>query len=50
MEKSVKEKTGWKIITPGLSVKVEGMKGPVAEGEFSKAKEFGKRIAKQLIK
>ena len=50
MEKSVKEKTELQIITPGLSVKVEGMKGPVAEGEFTKAKEFGKKIAKQLTK
>ncbi len=39
---------GLKQIAPGLSVKVKGMKGPIAEGELPKCREFGKRIASQL--
>ena len=34
--------------TPGLSVRVEGMKGPVAEGELPKCKEFGVTIASRV--
>jgi hypothetical protein len=33
------------LITSGLSIKVNGVNGPVADGEFPKAKEFGKKIA-----
>ena len=29
-----------KVLSPGLSLRVEGMKGPLAEGELGKAKEF----------
>ncbi len=35
-------------LTPGLSVRVKGVNGPVAEGELAKAKEFGERIAAKL--
>jgi hypothetical protein len=38
-----------KMAAPGLSIKVEGMKGPIAEGELSKCEEFGAKIASQLI-
>ena len=49
MEKRISEKVPrLKLITPGLSVKVDGMKGPVTAGEFSKCKDFGKKIATQL--
>jgi flavodoxin len=49
MEARIREKVPpLKLITPGLSIKVDGMKGPVTEGEFSKCKEFGKQIATQL--
>jgi flavodoxin len=49
MEKRIIEKIpNLKIITPGLSIKVDDMKGPVTKGEFPKAKEFGKKIATQL--
>ena len=36
---------GLEAITPGLSVLVNGMTGPIAEGELAKSKAFGKRIA-----
>ena len=49
MEKQISEKVaGLKLAAPGLSIRVEGMKGPIAEGELPKCKEFGVRIATQL--
>jgi flavorubredoxin len=37
-----------KIFSPSLSVRVKGVKGPVAEGELIKCKELGNRVANQL--
>jgi len=37
-----------KIFSPSLSIRVKGVTGPVAEGELTKSKEFGNRVAKQL--
>ena len=34
-----------KLATPGLSLKVEGMKGPLSAGERAKCEEFGGKIA-----
>lgn len=49
MEDRINEKVpGLKQIAPGLSVKVQAMRGPIAEGELPKCREFGKRIANQL--
>ena len=49
MEKRISEKLPeLKQITSGLSVRVQGMKGPIAESELLKCKEFGKKIATQL--
>jgi len=49
MEKRIGEKVpGLKLITPGLSVKVDGMEGPIAEGELPRCIDFGKKIATQL--
>jgi flavorubredoxin len=49
MEKRISEKVpGLKLITSGLSIRVDGMKGPVTDGEFPKCEEFGKKIANQL--
>ena len=49
MEKRINEKIpGLKLITSGLSIKVDGMKGPIKDGELPKCKEFGKKIAIQL--
>lgn len=36
------------LISPGLSIKVDGMKGPVAEGELQKCTEFGRKISGQV--
>ena len=49
LEKKV-EKTlpNLKLLSPSLSVKVKGVTGPVAEGELTKSKEFGNRIANKL--
>ena len=49
MEKQIGEKVpGLKLAAPGLSIKVEGMKGPISEGELPKGKEFGVKMASQL--
>ncbi len=49
MEETLQEKLAEiKLLTPGLSIKVEGMKGPIVESELSKCKEFGHKIASQL--
>lgn len=46
MEKQIGEKvSGLKLIAPGLSIRVNGMKGPIADGELPKCKEFGVKIA-----
>jgi flavorubredoxin len=49
MEKTVAKKLPkLKLISPGLSVKVNGVKGPVVEGELPKCVDFGRRIAEQF--
>jgi len=49
MELRINEKVPkLKQIAPGLSIRVQGMKGPIVEGELPKCKEFGKKIADQL--
>jgi len=49
MEKRINEKvSGSKQLALGLSIKVQGMKGPISEGELPKCKEFGNKIATQL--
>jgi len=49
MEKQLREKaTGITLVAPGLSVKVDGMKGPVADGELPKCREFGVKVATLL--
>ncbi len=49
MEKRINKKVSvLKQIAPGLSIKVQGMKGPIVEGELTKCKEFGEKIATQL--
>lgn len=51
LEKRVKEKApGMRQIAPVLSIRVQGIKGPIVEGEFPKCKAFGKHIAAQLNK
>ncbi len=49
MEKRIGEKVPTlKLVTSGLSIKVDDMKGPITDGELPKCKEFGKRIANLL--
>ncbi len=49
MEKKISERApGLKLAAPGLSIRVEGMKGPITEGELSKCKEFGVKIATRI--
>jgi len=49
MEKQINEKVPeLKMIAPGLSIRVQGIKGPVSEGELPKCKEFGNKIATQI--
>ncbi len=49
LEKHINKKLpNLKLITPGLSIRVNGVNGPVADGELSKAKEFGKKTASLL--
>ncbi|MFC2024266.1 flavodoxin family protein [Chloroflexota bacterium] len=42
MEKQLAKKA------PGLSIRVEGMKGPISEGELPRCREFGSKLAAQL--
>ncbi len=50
MEKRLSEKApGLKQIAPGLSIAVQGTKGPIMEGELPKCKSFGKKVATQLV-
>jgi len=49
MEKQVSEKLpNVKLITPGLSIMVNGVSGPIADGELPKCVAFGKSLASQL--
>jgi flavodoxin len=49
METRIREKAPkLKLITSGLSIRVDGMKGPVTDGELPKCKNFGKQIATHL--
>ena len=43
-----KSAPGMKVIIPGLSIKVLGMKGPIADGELPRCREFGKSLAAKL--
>jgi flavorubredoxin len=49
MEKRIGEKIPiLKQIAPGLSIKVQAMKGPLEEGELPKCADFGRKIANKL--
>ncbi|MFC1904239.1 hypothetical protein ACFLXT_00520 [Chloroflexota bacterium] len=46
MEKQIGGKaSGLKIVAPGLSIRVDRMKGSITYGELPKCTEFGIRIA-----
>jgi len=49
LEKIVQKKLpNLNLISPGLSVRVNGVTGPIVEGELPKCVDFGKKIAGQL--
>jgi len=48
VEKRISEKVPGAKLAAGLSIRVQGMKGPISEGELPKCKEFGHKIATQL--
>ena len=51
MEKRLSEKASvMKLVTPGLSIMVQGKEGPITEGELPRASEFGANIAAGLQK
>ncbi len=43
-----KSAPGMKLVIPGLSVKVMGVKGPIVDGELPRGREFGKSLAARL--
>lgn len=48
MEKRINDKiVGIQLIAPGLSVKVEGFKGPISDEELSRCRDFGRKIGAQ---
>ncbi|MEM3538559.1 MAG: hypothetical protein QW193_02585 [Nitrososphaerales archaeon] len=49
MEKQINEKIPeLKMISPGLSIRVQGIKGPILEKDLPKCKEFGNKIVTLL--
>jgi len=49
MEKQIVDKpSGLVLISHGLSIRVDSMKGPISEGELPKCREFGVSIARGL--
>jgi len=49
MERQIDEKApSLSLAAPGLSVRVEGMKGPVTEGELPRCQDFGITIGNRL--
>lgn len=47
MEKQIKENVlSVTLVTPSLSIKVKGIKGPILEEELPKCREFGVRFGK----
>ncbi|MCW4044940.1 MAG: flavodoxin domain-containing protein [Candidatus Bathyarchaeota archaeon] len=49
LEKMLEQKLpNLRLILPGLSIRVNGVKGPVVEGELPKCVDFGRKIASQL--
>ena len=49
LEKMMEKKLpNLKLISPGLSIRVKGIPGPIVEGELPKCVNFGKKIAGQF--
>ena len=46
MQKRISKKIpGSELVTPGLSIRVQGIKGPILDGELPKCREFGRKVA-----
>ena len=39
---------GLEILSPGLSIRVKGMKGPIIEEDLPKCEEYGRAIAVRI--
>lgn len=51
LEQQISEKIrGLTLLAPGLSIRVDRMKGPLTGGELHKCQEFGARIATMVTK
>jgi flavorubredoxin len=49
LEKMAKKKLpNLKLISPSLSIRVNGIPGPIVEGELPRCRDFGRELAKQL--
>jgi flavorubredoxin len=49
LEKMVQNKLpNAKLISPGLSIRVKGIPGPIVEGELQKCVDFGRKVASQI--
>ena len=49
MEKRInKSVPSLKLVSPGLSIKVKGMKGPISDGELPQCRDFGRRIVAEI--
>jgi flavodoxin len=48
-QRIIQDSSGLVIAAPGLSVRVDAVKGPITESELTKCKEFGVEIAKVMI-
>jgi flavorubredoxin len=49
MEQQLEEKVlAMKVITPGLSIKVRGARGPIAEEELLKCRQFGVKFGESV--
>ena len=49
IEKRLTEKVpGARLFSPALSIRVAGMKGPVADGELPRCREYGEKAAREL--
>jgi len=45
MEEEIKKKAlGLQLLQPGLSIIVKGMKGPLADGQLDKCRDFGTKL------
>jgi flavorubredoxin len=51
LEKMISQKApNIKLFTPGLSIKISGMKGPISQDELNKCETFGSQFANQIKK